>query len=237
MMRLWTRHTASPAVTMPIWVQDAERSTLAGVARILGGGLEPVETRSVRVRGLESDYAYPATTWFVDDEGGVWFVNEVRRLRPHHMELSVSRYDYAPELPYDVPARVAAADAQFPAAWTWRNAAGRVVQVVRAGAPVPQTLSAVTYLRFDFEPAPGDTAWDMAATRVIPASRRMPANRREAGALVRYPGIPSWVWSPSDPPPYGAVGFPVVHGTPAGLAASRGIGRVDEGDFFVVSES
>ena len=244
MMRQWT---IQPAGTV-VWVEDDIPPVLAGVGRSFGYGLEPIDTITVAVPAVQRQQERllkPSESWLVDEDGQAWFVNEVGRSLGHRRSrfvVSLSRYDYAPNLPYVVPARVAAAGRAFPSTWTLRDASGRVVQVVRAANAKHEVASLGGYVIFDLFRAPGDTAiYNPVGNgdRAWRARRRQPAARSSLGYLMAYEpgGPPHYVWVPDSDAEYTKLPFPDTSQLPSPLTTADGIGNVNQGDFFVLADS
>ncbi|MDE0338418.1 MAG: hypothetical protein OXI80_12165, partial [Caldilineaceae bacterium] len=80
---------APSAQAFPVWVSVSPESPLATAGAVLGDGLSPVETITIRTR-YRTDVT--GNSGFNDPSGRVWLVNEVLRQGRRWLDVGLSRY-------------------------------------------------------------------------------------------------------------------------------------------------
>ena len=238
MMLLWTFRDGFDSPARRVWVGDVRVGELAPIGVDIGD-FSPVETRVVTARGLSIRTV--GSAHFIDDEDRVWFVTEARevgRRTFRDTECVISRYAYRVDLGYDVPAD---RSSQFgpPATWTWVDAAGVPVQVVRVtDVAFPPQQSGFVFFSL-FKPI-GDRS-TVVPTAGVRASQRSAGGRRRDGTLLQ--GLTrDAVFSPDVSAaavrPGSSINWQTLQNALVALGTGRGLDtEVAPGDFFVILPS
>ena len=238
MMELWAFREGYGMPARKVWVTQDRPGSLAPIGIDIGD-FSPVETRVVTVAGLRIQTV--GSSHFVDTEARVWFVTEARELGRRssvETEMVISRYAYDVDLGYDVPS---ARSSQFgpPAAWTWVDADGVPVQVLRV-TDVAFPPGQPDFVFFSLFRQIGDRL-SVVPDAGVRASQRSAGGRRRDGTLLR--GLTrDAVFSPDVSAaavrPGSSINWQSLQNALVALGSDRGLDtEVAPGDFFVILPS